>query len=179
MWIAENPWPAMIVASLAALVCFGLWKNDRRQLYFNLAVAFLCMTGGIYAVERAIVTEGERLQQDVVQLCDQFRHKDLKVLDHFSDSAPELKELCKSAMELVKVHDDLRLSAFETKLSGNDSRADVHFRANGTITAENISAYHPFRCILGYQKEAGQWKIVRVERLDPINGTKMGVMDRR
>lgn len=179
MSIAENPWPAMIAALLAALVCFGLWNKDRRQLYFNLAVAFLCMTGGIYAVERAIVTEGERLQEDVVQLCDQFRHKDPKTLDHFSESVPELKDLCKSAMEIVQVHDDLRLSAFETTLTGNNSRGKVHFRANATITAEGISAYHPFRCNLSYQKEAGQWKIIAVERLDPINGSKMGTMERR
>jgi hypothetical protein len=164
---------------LAAIVCFGLWNKDGRQLYFNLAVAFLAMTGGIYAVERAIVTEGERLQNDVVDLCQQFRRQDPNILEHFSNTAPELKKLCESAMETVKVHDDLRLSAFETTFTGNQSQAKVHFRANATISTSDASAYHPFRCVLTYRREAGQWKIIQVERLDPINGSPMGTMERR
>src|SRR4051812_22021397 len=117
VWFTENPWPPMLVAGLAALVCFGLWNTERRNLYFFMMLAFLGMTGGIYAVERAIVTEGERLQYSVVEMCDHFRRKDPETLDYFSDSAPEWKSVCRTAMNMVDVKDDLRLTAFETTIT--------------------------------------------------------------
>lgn len=179
MWFTENPWPPMLIATIAALVCLGIWNNERRNLYFILGMIFLGTTGGIYAVERVIVTEGEQLQQNVRQLCDQFRKRDPAALEHFSDSATELKELCRSAMELVQIHEDLRVSAFETTITNHNSRASVHFRANGTISSSGMTAYHPFRCVLTFQKEAGVWKIIDVERLDPINGESMPIMEHR
>ena len=179
MWFTENPWPPMLLAALCAAVCFGLWNVDRRNLFFVLALAFLGMSGGIYAVERAIVTEGERLQDEVVQLCEQFRRRDPKTLDHFSDSTPELKAICAAAMKLVEVRDDLRLTDFQTTLTNQNSRGDVHFRANATISAMGMTAHHPFRCILSFQKEGGAWKIVEIQRLDPIKGDKMEIMEHR
>jgi hypothetical protein len=179
MWFTENPWPPMLLASLGALIFLGVWNSDRRSLYFVLALVCLGLTGVFYAVERAIVTDGEKLQAQVVQLCDQFRKRDPATLDHFSSTAPDLKSLCKMAMEAVEIGNDLRLTDFQTKFTGQNSRATVHFRANATISAGGFSGHHPFRCILGFQKEAGTWKIVDVQRLDPIKGDKMEVMDKR
>jgi hypothetical protein len=179
MWFTENPWPPMLLAGLGALVCFGLWNNDRRKLYFSLACAFLVLTGVIYSVERAIVTDGEKLEQEVAVLCDQFRKRDPATLDHFSATAPELKTLCKTAMETVEIGNDLRLTDFNTTFSNQNSRANVHFRANATISVMGFTGHHPFRCLLGFQKEAGAWKIMDVQRLDPIKGEKIGVMDKR
>jgi hypothetical protein len=179
MWFTENPWPPMLIAAIAATVCLGIWNTERRNLYFFMALAFLAMTGGIYAVERAIVTEGERLQNSVMEMCDQFRRRDPRTLDHFSEQTPEWKDLCKSAMELVQIQNDLRLTDFATTITNNSSRARVHFRANATISALGATAYHPFRCVLTFQKEGGLWKIIQVERLDPLNGERMQVMEPR
>ena len=179
MWFTENPWPPMLVSAIAALTCLGIWNNDQRKQYFLLACAFLAMTGGIYAVERAIVTEGERLQDSVVELSQQFRQRDLKALDHFSDSVPEWKSVCQTAMNSVEIRDDLRLFSFDTTITNHNSRAKVHFRATATISAMGVTAHHPLRCILTFQKEGGLWKIIDVERLDPIKGDKMEVMDNR
>jgi hypothetical protein len=179
MWFTENPWPPMLVCAIAALACFGLWNTDRRNLYFFFAWTFLAMTGGIYAVERVIVTEGERLQGTVVEMCHQFRNRDPQTLTHFSETAPEWKSVCETAMKMVEIRDDLRLTDFATTITHENSRATVHFRANATISAMGATAHHPFRCILSFRKEGGLWKIVDVERLDPINGTKMEVMEHR
>lgn len=179
MWFTENPWPPMILAGLGALICYGLWNNDRRNLYFILTFVFLAMTGIIYAVERAIVTDGEKLHQEVVVLCDQFRKRDPATLSHFSATASDLKALCQTAMDTVEIGDDLRLTDFNTKLTNQNSRASVHFRANATISVSGFRQHYPFRCILGFQKEAGDWKIVDVQRLDPIKGDQIGVMDKR
>ncbi len=179
MWFTENPWPPMLIACFGALICFGLWNADRRNLYFFLAMAFLGMTGGIYAVERVIVTEGERLQDDVAMLCHQFQHRDPKTLDHFSDTAPEWKTLVSETMKVVTIQDDLRLTDFQTIVTNEHSRATVHFRANATISAMGFNGHHPFRCIFSFQKEGGQWKIIDVQRLDPIKGDPIEIMEPR
>lgn len=179
MWFTENPWPPMVLAGLAALICFAIWNNDRRNLYLILGLAFLAMTGVIYAAERAILTDGEKVQQQVAVLCDQFRRKDEAALDHFSPTVPELRTLCQTAMGMVDVGNDLRLTDFATTITNQNSRATVHFRANATISAGGFSGHHPFRCLLTFQKEAGAWKIVDVQRLDPIKGDKIGPMDHR
>lgn len=179
MWFTENPWPPMLAAGLAALVCFGLWNSDRRNVYFILMLTFLGMTGGIYAVERAIVTEAELLQSSVVEMCDEFRRRDPKTLDHFSDNAPEWKSVCQTAMKIAEIDNDLRVTGFETTITNKESRAKVHFRANATISAMGSSGHHSFRCVLTFQKEGGDWKIIDVERLDPINGAKMEILENR
>ena len=80
MWFTENPWIPMLICGACGLICLGVWNSQRRNLQFYLALMFLGCTGLIYVVERAIVTEGELLQQDVIQMCDQFRHRDAATL---------------------------------------------------------------------------------------------------
>ena len=176
MWFTENPWPPMLIAGLCALICVALWNADRNGRYLIGAIICLLLTGGLYAVERAVVTEGERLQGDVSQMCNQFRRQQPETLDHFSESATELRALCESAMNMVKIGDDLRLTDFQTTFTNNRSRADVHFRANATITIMGMTSPHPFRGILTYQREGGTWKVVDVQRLDVIRGDKIDIM---
>ena len=179
MWFTENAWPPIVIAGFCALISFAVWNRDRRNLYLVLGFLLLGATGAIYAVERAIITDGERLQEDVVMMCDQFRRRDPRTLDHFSESAPEWKEVCRKAMGMVEVRNDLRVTDLQTTFTNEQSSATVHFRANATISAMGMTAHHPFRCVMTYQKEGGQWKIVDVERLDPIKGGKMDVMEHR
>ena len=169
----------MLLAVLGSLVCFGLWNSNRRNLYLMSGFVFLGIVGAVYVVERAIVTDSEKLQAEVVQLCNQFRKRDPATLDHFSLNATDLRFLCKTAMETVEIHDDLRLTDFHTRFTGQNSQASVHFRANATISAMGFTGHHPFRCILDFQKEGGAWKIVDVQRLDPIKGDKINVMEKR
>jgi hypothetical protein len=179
MWFTENAWPPMLLAGLGAIVCFALWNSDRRSRYLLSGLVCLGLIGFFFALERAIVTDGERVQRQVAVLCDQFRRREPATLDQFSATAPELKALCKTAMETVEIGNDLRLTDFRTSFTNQNSRANVHFRANATISALGFSGHHPFRCILSYQKEGGEWKIVDVQRLDPIKGDKMEVMAHR
>ena len=179
MWFTENPWPPMVIAGLCALIFFGLWNRERRQPFLTLAVIFLLTTGGIYAFERAIVTEPERVQHEIVQLADQFRRKDRAAIDHFSESQPGLRTLCETLMAEVEIRDDLRLFDFRTTMTNQNSRATVQFRANGTISAMGHTGHHPFRCQMTFQKESGGWKIIEVQRMDPLNGEKIQIKDLR
>lgn len=179
MWFTENAWPPMLIAGLVALIFIAMWNGNRRGIYLVIAAICLAMIGGIYAMERAIVTQGELLQKDVVQLCEQFRQRDPAVVDHFSEKAPGFRLMVLGAMAAVEVRSDIRTTDFQTTFTNENSRANVHFRANGEFAAMGFSGAHPFRCILTYQKEGPGWKIVDVQRLDPINGKKMEIMEPR
>src|SRR5262245_25244877 len=107
MWFTENAWPPMLIAGLAALICLGMYNSDRNSKYLTAALFCLILIGGLFALEKAIVTDGERLQGEVTQLCDQFRRKDPATLDHFSQSATGLRALCLTAMNAVEIGNDL------------------------------------------------------------------------
>jgi hypothetical protein len=180
MWFTENPWPPMVIAVFAAVVFLFLWNANRRGLHFVLAVACLLAAAGIYLLERLIVTEGERLQQRVVQLCYDFRDKKPAVLDYVSDSFPKLKEMFSDALATVTIQSDLRMSDFQTTLTDDNSRGTVRFRANATINVSGYGdvGYQPAHLELVFEREKGEWKIIEIRRFNPINGKEIDVMQR-
>ena len=181
MWFTENAWPPMLIAGLAALVCLAMWNSNRRGLHLVAALGCLLLCAGFYFLERAIVTEGERLQKIVVSLCDDFRHKRVaETLNHFSNAALKEKALVLGAMAMVDVHEDLRLTDFSTNLTNQNSRGTVHFRANATLSvpSQGYVGHHPARIVLTFQREQGEWKIIEVERLHPLTGEKMDMLSR-
>ena len=181
MWFTENAWPPMLIAGLAALVCLALWNSNRRGLHLVAALVCLLLCAGFYFLERAIVTEGERLQQLVVSLCDDFRNKRPATVNYFSDAAPENKMLVLGAMAIVTIHDDLRLTDFSTNLTNQNSRGTVYFRANATLSVVGAGdvGHQPARFALTFRREQGEWKIIEIERLHPLTGEKMPMLARQ
>lgn len=179
MWFSENPWPPMIIAAVLAAVFLLMWNANRRGLHLVLVAVFVLLGVGFYFLEQAIVTEGERLQQRVVQLCEDFRDKKPAVLDYVSDTAPQIKLQFASAMVMVTVGKDLRLSDFQTTMSKGNTEGTVHFRANASLNVVGIGdvGYQPARLILTFQREKGGWKITKVQRLNPLNGKEMDVLE--
>ena len=178
MWFTENPWPPMLIAALAAVVFLMLWSSNRRGLHFVLAAACLLAGAGIYLLERLIVTEGERLQQRVVQLCLDFRDKKPAVVGYVSDSFPQLKDMFTEALATVTIQSDLRMSDFQVKLTDDHSHGTVRFRANATINVSGYGdvGYQPAQLELVFQREKGEWKIIEIKRFNPINGKELDVL---
>jgi hypothetical protein len=179
MWFTEDPWPPMLLCGIGILIGVGMWANSRRVLHLGIAIFALFCAGVIFAVEQAIITPAEQIEQQVVQLCDQFRRKDPQTLDHFSATAPELKTLAQQGMEMVTVGNDLSITDFQTKITNQGSRADCHFRANATISLNTFgnAGRQPARIVLTWAKEGTDWKIIGVKRLNPVNGQEMGVLN--
>jgi hypothetical protein len=175
MWFTEDAWTPMALLAIGAIVCLGLWNSSRRNGYLLVAVALLIGCGAAWVVESSIVTDRERLEALVRNLCDDFRRKDPRTLDYFSAQAGPLRDMVTSAMELVDVQDDLRVTDFETELTNGNSHGSVHFRANATLTVRAIGnvGRQPFRAIIDWQREGGSWKIVDIRRLNPLNGQEM------
>lgn len=179
MWFTENAWPPMIIAGIVAVIFLAMWNANRRNLHLILAVACLLLGVGFYYLERLIVTDGERLQEIVVNLCHDFRDKNPRVMEYVSDTHPEYKLMFATAMAMVNVHNDLRLSDFQTTLNEQGTEGTVHFRANASLTIAGAGdvGYQPARLVLKFQREKGGWKIIEIRRLNPLNGKDMGVLD--
>ena len=170
----------MLIAGLAALVFLALWNSNRRGRHLVAALVCLLLCVSFYFLERAIVTEGERLQQLVVSLCTDFRNKKAETVNYFSDAAPELKILVLGAMTMIGVHEDLRLTDFSTHLTNQNSRGTVHFRANATLSVMGHGevGHQPARFVLTFRREKNEWKIIEIERLHPLTGERMQMLAR-
>ena len=166
----------MILFGVLSILFLVLWNGNRRGRNLLLAVLFAALCGGTYFLERSIVTDGERLQLLVVQLCQDFREKK-PVLNYVSNAHPEIKGMFVAAQGTINVHSDLRLSDFQSRLK-DQNEGTVHFRANATVDfMGNNVGYQPARLILTFQRENGEWKITHIQRLNPINGREMTLLE--
>lgn len=178
MWFTEDPWPPMIILGICALLALAWWRQNQRLLALGIAVGCLLLAGAVYVVEQWIVTPAELVQQKTVDLCWNFKRKAPETIEAFSDSAPQLKVLCQTAMSLVNVGDDLRLTDLQARMSNEDTRAITHFRANATVTyMGQVGGYQPSRFELTWARENDDWKIIAVRRLNPVSGEELGVLD--
>jgi len=179
VWFTENPWPPIGILVLIGLIFLGVWNSNRRGLHLLLALGCFLACFGLYGLERLLETDAERLQKRVEQLCYDFRDKAPGVLDYFSDTQPELKQLVAEAQNLVTVHKDLRLSDFQRKMLGPDS-GSIRFRANATLDVRDVGnvGYQPAMIELEFRREGDVWRVIRVRRFNPLNGREMDVLQR-
>ncbi|MDB5335447.1 MAG: hypothetical protein JWN70_1066 [Planctomycetaceae bacterium] len=177
----ENPWPAAIALVCVAIVCFGRF-GSRRQLS-SLIGGILCLVlvGGCFVLDSLVLTPSEQVVENIYNLTDAVQRQDVpKVLNYFSNQAPE-REVVRTTLEKVKVQKDLRISDVSVTFKGAGSVAVSHFRANASITV-NVAGYsgdvnyHPTRWELDWQREAGEWKIIEIRRLNPINGKEVSFL---
>jgi hypothetical protein len=178
MWFTETPWPPILICSVFAVCLVAMWQANRRTGTVLAAGLLVIASVAIYFVEQAIVTESEQLEAAVIDLTDAFRRNDQKtMLSFFSKSAIAEQLAVIGAMKLVDVGKDLRVTDDYVQFKAENSRAILHFRANATIKLSGRDfGKQPSRWELTWQREADDWKIIRVQRLNPINGKPMGTL---
>lgn len=176
MWFTETAWQPIIALTIAAAALLGMWSSSRRVLNLIGVILLALSAGVVYVVEQRIVTERERVEAAIFGVADAFRAADTgAVLEFISLRAPlELRlgiQLAMGPMQ-VRVQDDLRVTDVSVEMLSEDSRARAHFRANGRIyVGEHGDVGHQAtRWNVTWQKEGGEWKILDVERLDPVRG---------
>lgn len=182
MWFTENPWPPIVFFCIAAAVFGVIWLNSQRVKHLLIALGLLVSTGLIFGLELIIVTEGERIEQHVLDLTSAFQKKDLdKTLGFFSTQNEKDRNLIKIAYGMVTIDDDLRVTDVIVEVKAENSLATSHFRANGTIsvTGNSYTGHIPSRWLLSWRKEEGLWKITNTTRLHPIQNEEMQPLERR
>ena len=128
---------------------------------------FLC--GVIYVDKQNIITESKRVESAVHDVTRAFADLDSdRTLEFFSSHDIADRLSVDTALNLVT----------RIKMLSQQTRAVSHFRANATL---NVVGYgnvgrKPTRWELTWQLEEGEWKIINVTRLNPINGEEMSTL---
>jgi hypothetical protein len=166
MWFIEDALtPAAILAAAGVFAILSGWSAGRTR---TAVIGFLMLVLGAasFGIDAMILTERERLETELRQLCDDFRFKRAGTLDYFA--TPALKAMVTAALALVTVEDAPRITDVRTEITNQGSRAQMHFRANATIkVGGDYAGYQPTRFRLTWSREPDGWKIINVTRLHP------------
>jgi hypothetical protein len=181
MWFTETAWPPIIILAIGAAVLLSLWSTSRRVFHLLGAILLLICCGVVYVVEQQIVTERERVEEAIYGVADAFEAADTgATLKFISPRALDLQLAVQFVMSVlqVRVEDELRITDVSIEMLNEDTRARAHFRANGTFFVAQYGdvGHRPTRWNVTWQKEGGEWKIINVERLDPVRGDPMPLL---
>lgn len=173
MWFTETPWPPIFLLLSAAVVLAVAWTRNGRGAFAAGAVACLLLAGVAFVAERLIVTPAEEVEALVYDLRDAVVRDDVEgTLAFFSPAALKEQLLVRTAMALGRPTADLRITDLTVETGGDDTLAESVFRANGTVEGRHVGGSHHVatRWRLNWRREADAWRIIELNRLDPING---------
>ncbi len=175
MWFTENPWPPIIIfGALAAMLCL-LWMSQSRRVYLVTAILMFAACVGTFFLERLVVTDGEQVEARIVEMTDAFRRLDVeRTLDFFAAGVDEFDAPIRIGGSMIGEVHSLNIKDVQVELVSAGSRARSHFRANGVISAAGVTAQrYTTRWLFTWQKEAGEWKVIKIQRLHPLSGEDM------
>jgi hypothetical protein len=180
-WFTENPWPLIIILGMVAAASLAAWSSQKRSLWLIASGVAVIAAIGVYVIAHSVETEGERVAKEIHALADAFTKKDHdRTLAFFSPKAADLRLKCEGALLLVEFPNGIDIKDVSVVVTNQKSRAVSVFRANGTVSVTALGTSHAAsRWEVTWQKEAGQWKIVEVQRLHPYKEEKMDFFEPR
>ena len=172
MWPTETPWPTVLMCSVPAVACASLAISHRSWKF--LLGAVLCVTIALTAVvvDWLVESDSERVTARVTDMVRAFEHQDEQaMLDAFSPRALCERALAAFAVQNITVEQPLSLKDIRVQLQNENSVAIATFRVNGTLQFRGQTTGHQAsQWQTVWRKEAGEWKIERLQELDPIRG---------
>jgi hypothetical protein len=176
-WFTENPWPPIIILAIVTVVCVAAWTSQKRGIWLVAGLLAVVAAVIVFVVERAIVTDAERVGQSVHDLAAAFQRKDRDgTLSFISLQAPELRVLVAQAIDWIDLPNGINIKDLRVRTSNENTRAIAHFHANGTGSIRGMGTGHgASRWELTWQKEGTQWKIIEVQRLNPFKDEKLEI----
>jgi len=181
MWFTETPWPPIIGLCFVGVLLFLGWMSQRNTGFLAGVALCLALCGIVFFVEQQVVTERERVEQRLLDFAVAFQQDSLRkglvnlvvpgpepaTLSYIGASADSTKRMAEAALSYVDLPEAVRISDVRTTMSNSDSRAVTQFRASATVKAGSDSdgVHYPTRWELTWQREKGDWKILRATRL--------------
>ncbi len=125
-------------------------------------------------------TQRERVAHNVVAMVRAFEAREREeMLGYFSPRALCERMLVEFALNVVTVEQPLSIKDVQVTLQNEDSIAISTFRANGTVAIRGRSAgHHPSQWRVTWRLEGGEWKITRIEELDPLRSEPLDRLSR-
>lgn len=173
MWFTEDAWPPIILLVMIGIGLAFVAQSQQKPRLF-VASAFMGILAGMtYFMERAIVTEREKIEFAIHDMARAFQEKDMAgTLNYISPQQTELQIAVTAALSAVTIEDDYRITDVDIETSADNTLAKSHFRANVTVSVIGFlsKSRQPTRWNLDWRKEGDKWRIVEVHQLDPISG---------
>lgn len=169
----ENPWP-LLIACLVTSALLWVAANVRQTATWYLAALLTLVLGAAgFAIDAFVHTERERVETEMVTLVRDFEAGDLdRTLAHFSPQALTERLMVAVGMKMVTVNHPLSIKDVSIELTRENSIATSRFRANGDVLLNGRSVGHQASYWeLKWRLEAGEWRVVQIQELDPLRGT--------
>lgn len=182
MWFTETPWPPLAIIGLVGALFLWMALQTQRGKWLVAVGVSVVLALAVWFIERAIVTPGEQVEQHLLSLVDAFQKNDEPATLKYISAGPNslsLVALVKLANAAVDIDPDYRITDVQIQTQANDTAATSHFRVNATLrlpTQGNLGR-KPFRFNGKWRIESGEWRLVEIEELDPINGKVLNRLD--
>lgn len=177
-WFTETAWPPIMLLATAGGAGVALFYTTQRVKYLLALIPLILLGPVIYAYERRTVTERERVEQSVFEVTSAFQRQDRpEVLRYIGRQEATLQRVATWAMDTIQPDGPLNVTDVSVAMHNNDSRAASHLRVNGQISVIGMGkvGHCSSRWELTWQKEGGEWRIIGIQRLDPISGEPMQI----
>lgn len=181
MNFAETPWPGIILCGGVALLCLLAYGSSQRRKFLTGVLIAVAVAPLFVLWDELVQTESEQIEAAIVTMADDFRHSNTDaVLVWFHPQDAKLQAIVRTASELVTVTSDVRITSVVVTLSDGEQQATSDFRANAEFDVRGIGGVgrQPTRWLLTWRKFDGQWRIVGIERRNPLTGEPMGVFEK-
>jgi hypothetical protein len=177
MWFTETPWPPFFICSVVAAAFFAQWYLHRRPRQLYIALGCLALGGLVILVERLIVTESERVENNVYALAHAFETGDgARCAEFFSGQDEADRTLVKGVAGSVHVVGSIRITDLSVQMSSAESRATSTFRASATVNFAGREQRGYTKWELTWQREANEWRIIRIRRLHFVGDGEIPLM---
>jgi ketosteroid isomerase-like protein len=177
MWFTETPWAPFFICTVIAALFFAQWYMHRRPRALYLAIGSMAIGGLVILVERLIVTESERVENNVYALARAFEAGDGdRCAEFFSEHDQKERDTVRSVAATVKIVGHIHITDLAVQMSSAESRATATFRASATANYQGRDVHGATRWELTWQREANEWKIVRIRRLRFVGEGEMDWM---
>ena len=178
--LLTNPWPAVIGLGLTAAVLAVWGVTGGRTKLLAAAAGCVLLAAAVFGTAFVIQTEAERVEATAADFVDALVVGDADAaVSFFTPDALLARGAIHAGLEMVDVHNDVRLTDWQTVVDGDE--ATCHFRANATFTliGDGFETRHPTRWDTIWVKVGDDWRMAGVTRLNPINGEEMGMLERK
>lgn len=177
-WFTETAWPPIMILATAAGAGVALFFTTQRVKYLAALLPLIVLGPVIYAYEQRITTERERVEESIFGVTSAFERQDRpEVLKYIGGQEIVMRKIAEWALDTVKPEGPLNVTDVSVAMHNNDSRATSHLRVNGAISVMGMGdvGHRASRWELTWQKEGGEWRIIDIQRLDPISGERMNI----
>lgn len=179
-WLVQDPTYVYLVLVIAtAGLGFGYWTTRQRRYAAGLAAAIALIVCA-WLVDRAVVTDHERIVANVQTMASAVQRRDLDRI--FELISPRFKvggldkkgfrEWCQRVMRQEEVT-SLRVWDFTpAEVEADKGTAQIQFMVKGTGTWQRGGEF--FRCRAHFVRDSdGEWRLSGFELFEPMKDPKL------